>query len=71
MTIIEVLTESKASGGKKAFMRPNCSGGFVRWVDGFTYEFTADDLMADDWEDVGSGIPKLTGGRWGAVSEDK
>jgi hypothetical protein len=41
----------------------------VRWVEGYTYKFDTEDLLADDWESIETGIPKLTGGRWGAVSE--
>jgi hypothetical protein len=64
MTIIEALRESKASG--RSYMRPNASGGFCRYVAGYEYRFDAEDLIADDWELVDTGIPKLTGGRWGS-----
>jgi hypothetical protein len=62
MTIIEALKESQKSG--KSYMRVHGGGGFVRWVSGFLYKFEAEDLIADDWEPVDTGVPKLTGGRW-------
>jgi len=70
MTIIEALTESKESGG--SYMRVHGGGGFVCWCDGFVYKFKAEDLIADDWEPVETGIPKLTNGRWGPfkISEE-
>lgn len=64
MTIVEALKESKESGN--SYMRVNGGGGFVRWVAGHVYEFEAEDLIADDWESVETGIPKLTGGRYDA-----
>jgi hypothetical protein len=67
VTIIEALKESKESG--RSYMRVRGGGGFVRWVDGFVYEFEADDLIADDWEPVETGIPKLTNGRWEAADK--
>ena len=66
MTVIEALKESRESG--ISYMRVSGGGGFVRWVDGYMYKFAAEDLIADDWEPVDTGIPKLTGGRWGAGS---
>lgn len=63
MTIIEALRISRESGGKLTFMRVRGCGGFCRWVDGFTYHLDGEDLIADDWENVETGIPKLTGGR--------
>lgn len=67
MTIIEALKESKESG--TTYMRVHGGGGFVRWVENYTYKFDTEDLLADDWEPVESGIPKLTGGRWEAASK--
>jgi hypothetical protein len=67
VTVVEALKESKESG--TTYMRVRGGGGFVRWVEGFVYEFEADDLIADDWEPVETGIPKLTGGRWGAADK--
>jgi hypothetical protein len=67
MTIVEALKESKESG--TTYMRVHGGGGFVRWVAGYVYKFKADDLLADDWEPSETGIPKLTGGRWGAADK--
>jgi hypothetical protein len=67
MTIIEALKLSKKSGGKKTYMRVHGGGGFCTYVEGYTYTFEVNDLLADDWEDVTTGIPKLTGGRWNAA----
>lgn len=64
MTIIEALKESKESG--KSYMRVKGGGGFCRYEPDFLYEFETDDLLADDWECVDTGIPKLTDGRWEA-----
>jgi len=64
MTIVEALRESRKSG--TTYMRVQGGGGFVRWEDGCVYKFEADDLVADDWESVETGIPKLTGGRYEA-----
>lgn len=69
MTISEALKESKESG--TTYMRVHSSSGFVRWVDGCEYTFVAEALIADDWEPVTTGIPKLTEGRWIAASEKK
>jgi hypothetical protein len=57
------------SGG--TYMRVRGGGGFVSWVEGFTYEFDAEDLIADDWESVETGIAKLTGGKWAALNSDE
>ena len=67
MTIIEALKESKESG--KSYMRACGSGGFARWAEGYTYKLDTEDLLADDWEPMETGISKLTGGRWGAASK--
>ena len=68
MTIVEALKESKESG--KSYMRVDGGGGFVTWVAGYVYEFEAEDLIADDWELVETGIPKLTGGRYDAADNE-
>jgi len=65
MTIIEALTLSKKNG--RAYMRVRGGAGFVQWAEGYTYRLTTEDLLADNWEDVATGIPKLTGGRWSAA----
>jgi len=64
MTIIEALKESKKSG--TTYMRVQGGGGFVSWDADCVYSFTVDDLIADDWESVETGIPKLTEGQWEA-----
>lgn len=66
MTIVEALIESKISG--TTYIRVAGGGGFVRWVAEFTYVLDTDDLIADDWEPVETGIPKLTGGKYQAHS---
>lgn len=66
MTICDALRLSKESGGKLTFMRVHGGGGFCRWVAGTVFELDGEDLITDDWEDVETGIPKLTGGRYGA-----
>lgn len=71
MTIIEALRLSMASGGRLTFMRPGGGGGFLRWADDCTYELDGEDLIANDWESVETGIPKLTGGRWDAAGPVK
>lgn len=65
MTIIEALKESKESG--KTYMRVNGGGGFCSYDPEGVYEFDVDDLLADDWESVETGISKLTDGRWEAA----
>lgn len=65
MTIIEALRLSKESNGRRAYMRPSASGGFCRWVDGFSYRLAGIDLLADDWEDMETGIQKWTGAKTG------
>lgn len=69
MTIVEALKESKKSG--TTYMRVDGGGGFVRWVDDYVYQFEAEDLIADDWESVETGIPKLTDGKYGAAGFTK
>jgi hypothetical protein len=68
MTVIEALKLSRENG--HSYMRVRGGGGFVSWCDGYTYQFEAEDLVADDWEDVETGIPKLTGGRWQAAPHE-
>lgn len=67
MTLREALLDSKKTG--KTYMSVEHSGGFVSWDDETMYKFSAEQLVADDWESVQTGIPKLTNGRWGAVDE--
>lgn len=67
MTLLEALLVSRENGS--TYMRVGGGGGFVRWDDQTVYRFTATDLVADDWENVETGIPKLTKGRWGAVEQ--
>lgn len=64
MTLREALVDSKETGN--TFVS-STGGGFVRWCDETVYEFTAEQLVADDWEDVKTGIPRMTGGRWRAA----
>lgn len=68
MTIVEALKESRESG--QSYMRVKGGGGFVKWDPNWTYKFEAEDLIADDWESVETGIPALTGGRWEAAKEE-
>lgn len=68
MTIVEALIESKTSG--TTYMRVAGYGGFVRWVADFTYQFDVDYLIADDWEPVETGIPKLTNGEYRAAPSE-
>lgn len=63
MTLIEAMKWSKETGG--SFSRYGSM--FCTWGETFVYEFTAEEILADDWEDVRTYIPKLTGGRWGAA----
>ena len=62
MTIIEALKRSRRTG--QTFMRVKGGGGFVNWSPDFVYKFHAEDLVADDWEGVDTGIPRLTSDRW-------
>jgi len=63
MTILEALRLSKETG--RSFTRTRSK--FVQWDPAWTYRFTGEELLADDWEDVETFIPKLTGGCWGAA----
>jgi hypothetical protein len=63
VTIIEALKISKETG--RSFARHGSS--FTKWDPDWTYELTGEELLANDWEDVETFIPKLTGGRWGAA----
>lgn len=58
MTIIEALRRSKETG--RTYARPKSGGGFCRYVANFTYELKVDDLLADDWECLASGLPNAT-----------
>jgi hypothetical protein len=58
VTLIEAMKWSKETGG--SFSRTGSM--FCSYV-----HFTADEILATDWEDVVTFIPKLTGGRWGAA----
>lgn len=69
MTIVEALKESMQNG--TTYMRVRGGGGFVSWAENFVYEFEGEDLIADDWEPVETGIPKLTGGRYEAAAVEK
>jgi len=69
VTLRDVLLESRTNG--RTFMRPSGSGGFVTWCDETVYEFTAEDMVADDWVTVEIGIPLLTGGRFSACEDDR
>lgn len=64
MTIVEALKESKESG--TTYMRVRGGGGFIRWEVGCEYVLEAEDLIADDWQSVETGIPELTGGAYEA-----
>jgi hypothetical protein len=61
--IIEALKLSKETG--RSFVRRGSK--WVQWDSNWTYQFTGEELLADDWEDVETYIPKLTGGRWSAA----
>ncbi len=54
MTIVEALRESRATG--KAYERGTCTptsfGGWLKWDDAWEYKLSADDLVADDWQEV-------------------
>lgn len=63
MTLLEAMTWSKDTGG--SFSRNGST--FCSWVAGYTYRLTAEEILADDWEDVATYIPRLTNGRWGAA----
>jgi hypothetical protein len=64
MTIVEALKESRANG--TTYMRVHGGGGFVRWVEDGSYTFDVEDLIADDWESVETGIGTLTDGKYEA-----
>lgn len=63
MTIIEALKISKETG--RSFTRKGSF--FTKWDPDWTYKLTGEELLADDWEDVETFIPKLTSGCWGAA----
>lgn len=41
---------------------------FLSWDDTWTYKFDPEEMLATDWEDVETFIPKLTSGRWGPAN---
>lgn len=61
MTIVEALRISKETG--EAFMRKS-GGGWVAWDEEWTYKFTADDMIADDWVTASEAVSTITGGKW-------
>ena len=50
MTIIEALQFCKATG--RAVCRPGSMSTHVKWDLDWTYKFSGDDILADDWEDA-------------------
>lgn len=65
MTSIEALSKSKADG--EAYQRASGSE-WIRYDEGHVYKFSADDLLATDWEPL-AGQAFGVGGRWVATGE--
>lgn len=63
MTLLEALRSSKETG--RMFTRDGSA--FTKYDADWTYELTADEILADDWEDVETYIPRLTNGRYEAA----
>ena len=49
MTIVEALKRSKETGG--AYTRNGSM--WVKWKDEYCYKFDAQELIADDWTEIG------------------
>jgi hypothetical protein len=71
LTIIEALKLSRENG--RTYSRRPKSGSYVGWIawddDHEYYGLSAEDLIAEDWQDSAQTVSEITGGRW-VLAED-
>lgn len=65
LTACEALILSKKDGS--SFVRKGSK--FMQWDDTWQYRFDPEEMIATDWENVETYIPRLTNGRWGAAPD--